>query len=128
MNETSRQADLIVTGIDWLITVDPTRRIIRDAAIAVVDGGFAAVGKSAEIAADRLGLYLAARAGFDVAAAPGLWDRLAVEQPWSLSDDVEHYGSNSVPPHGYMASRAVAVRAIVAEIESKRDEGAPLVP
>ena len=51
MNGTSRQADLIVTGIDWLITVDPTRRIIRDAAIAVVDGGFAAIGKSAEIAA-----------------------------------------------------------------------------
>jgi len=50
MNETRRQADLIVTGIDWLITVDPDRRIIRDSAIAVVDGEFAAIGKSVEIA------------------------------------------------------------------------------
>ena len=52
MNGTRRQADLIVTGIDWLITVDPGRRIIRDAAIAVVDGKFAAIGKSAEITAE----------------------------------------------------------------------------
>ena len=40
MNGTSRQADLIVTGIDWLITVDPTRRIIRDAAIAEGETAF----------------------------------------------------------------------------------------
>ena len=38
MNETSQKADLIIKGIDWLITVDPDRRIIRDAAIAVVNG------------------------------------------------------------------------------------------
>ena len=31
----NRQADLIVRHIDWLITVDPGRRILRDAAIAV---------------------------------------------------------------------------------------------
>ena len=49
MNGSPRKADLLVTGIDWLITVDGTRRIIRDAAIAVVDGKFAAIGKTAEI-------------------------------------------------------------------------------
>src|SRR5262245_9076927 len=48
MNE-PQQADLIVRSIDWLITVDARRRVIRDAAIAVKDGSFAAVGKSAEI-------------------------------------------------------------------------------
>ena len=42
--------DLIITDIDWLITVDPGRRIIRDAAIAVDGGKIVAVGKSAEIA------------------------------------------------------------------------------
>jgi 5-methylthioadenosine/S-adenosylhomocysteine deaminase len=50
MNGAPRQADLLVTGIDWLITVDETRRIIRDAAVAVVDGKFAAIGKTGEIA------------------------------------------------------------------------------
>src|ERR1700686_3417098 len=46
---TASQADLLVRNIDWLITVDAGRRIIRDAAIAVKAGKFAAVGKSAEI-------------------------------------------------------------------------------
>ena len=41
--------DLLVTHIDWLITVDPQRRIIRDAALAVKDGQFVAVGKTADL-------------------------------------------------------------------------------
>lgn len=45
----AQQADLLVRNIDWLITVDPGRRIIRDAAIAVKDGKFAAVGKTTAI-------------------------------------------------------------------------------
>ena len=46
---TASQADLLVRNIDWLITVDAGRRIIRDAGIAVKAGKFAAIGKSAEI-------------------------------------------------------------------------------
>ena len=42
-------ADLLVRNIDWLITVDPTRRVIRDAAIAVKGGRFAAVGKTVDL-------------------------------------------------------------------------------
>jgi 5-methylthioadenosine/S-adenosylhomocysteine deaminase len=45
-----QSADLVVTNIDWLITVDPGRRVIRDAAIAVSGGKIVAIGKSAEIA------------------------------------------------------------------------------
>lgn len=45
----AHHADLLVRNIDWLITVDPTRRVIRDAAVAVKDGKFAAVGKSAAV-------------------------------------------------------------------------------
>jgi 5-methylthioadenosine/S-adenosylhomocysteine deaminase len=43
-------ADLLLTNIDWLITVDSGRRIIRDAAMAVKDGQFAAIGKTDAIA------------------------------------------------------------------------------
>src|SRR5438128_3357776 len=43
-------ADRLILNIDWLITVDGSRRVIRDAGIAVADGTFKAVGKSAEIA------------------------------------------------------------------------------
>jgi 5-methylthioadenosine/S-adenosylhomocysteine deaminase len=55
---TPQRADLIVRNIDWLISVDRERRVLRDAALAVVDGRFAAVGKSADLArewrADRM--------------------------------------------------------------------------
>ena len=50
MNATNK-ADLLVRNIDWLITVDKTRRVIRDAAIAVKNGKFAAIGKSPAISA-----------------------------------------------------------------------------
>jgi len=85
-------------------------------------------GPEVEIRADRLGLYLAARAGYDVSIAPAFWDRVALEQPWSLSDDVEHYGWTRVPPHGYMPSRAAAIRKVVDEIRSKIERGEPLQP
>ncbi len=44
-------AGLLVRNIDWAITVDARRRVIRDAAIAVKDGKFAAIGKSTAIEA-----------------------------------------------------------------------------
>jgi 5-methylthioadenosine/S-adenosylhomocysteine deaminase len=46
-----RSIDLLIRDIDWLVTVDATRRIFRDGAVAVADGKIVAVGKSAEIAA-----------------------------------------------------------------------------
>ena len=48
MNE-AQEADLIITHIDWAITVDAKRRVIRDAAVVVKNGSFAAVGKTAEL-------------------------------------------------------------------------------
>lgn len=48
---TASQADLLVCNIDWLITVDPSRRIIRDAAVAVKNGKFVAIGKTAAVEA-----------------------------------------------------------------------------
>jgi membrane-associated protease RseP (regulator of RpoE activity) len=85
-------------------------------------------GPEVEVRADRLGLYLAARAGYDISVAPAFWDRVALEQPWSLSDDVEHYGWTRVPPHGYMPSRAAAIRKIVSEIQRKIENGETLHP
>ena len=45
-----QSVDLVVANIDWLITVDPGRRIIRDAALAVRGGKIVAIAKAAEIA------------------------------------------------------------------------------
>ena len=47
-----QSVDLVVVNIDWLVTVDPKRRIIRDAAIAVRGGKIVAIAKSAEVAKD----------------------------------------------------------------------------
>ena len=46
----AHEADLIITNIDWAITVDANRRVIRDAALVVRDGLIAAVGKTAALA------------------------------------------------------------------------------
>ena len=46
-----KKADLVIRNIGWLITVDKTRRIIRDAAVAVAKGRIVAIGKTTELAA-----------------------------------------------------------------------------
>jgi 5-methylthioadenosine/S-adenosylhomocysteine deaminase len=67
-----QSVDLIIANIDWLITVDADRRVIRDGAVAVDRGKIVAVGKSAEIARD----FSAARSvdGRATVATPGMID------------------------------------------------------
>lgn len=65
-------ADLLVRNIDWLITVDAGRRIIQDAAIAINEGKFSAIGKTAAIERTwRADLVLD---GKGTVATPGLID------------------------------------------------------
>ena len=45
-----QSVDLLIADIDWLITIDTQRRIIRDASVAVDKGKIVAIGKAAEIA------------------------------------------------------------------------------
>jgi 5-methylthioadenosine/S-adenosylhomocysteine deaminase len=45
-----QSVDLFVSDIDWLITVDRERRVIRDAGVAADGGKIVAVGKSADLA------------------------------------------------------------------------------
>jgi 5-methylthioadenosine/S-adenosylhomocysteine deaminase len=68
----AQAADLVVSDIDWLITVDRDRRVIRDAGIVVKDGSFVAIGKSADIVRE----WQAPRQvdGRDTVATPGLID------------------------------------------------------
>ena len=64
--------DLLIADIDWLITVDAGRRIVRDAAIAVDGGKIVAIGKSVEIAANYSGKRSVD--GRRTVATPGLID------------------------------------------------------
>ena len=45
-----QSVDLVIADIDWLITIDAERRIIRDAAIVVDKGKIVAIDKSSEVA------------------------------------------------------------------------------
>ena len=67
-----QSVDLIIANIDWMITVDADRRVIRDGAVAVDRGKIVAVGKSAEIARD----FNAVRTvdGRSTVATPGMID------------------------------------------------------
>jgi 5-methylthioadenosine/S-adenosylhomocysteine deaminase len=68
----AKSVDLLITDIDWLITVDRNRRIIRDAAIAVEQGKILAVGKTGEIAGRFSGRHRID--GRHSVATPGLID------------------------------------------------------
>jgi 5-methylthioadenosine/S-adenosylhomocysteine deaminase len=46
------KVDVLISGIDWLITVDKERRIIRDASVAILDGRFVRVGKRQDVEQD----------------------------------------------------------------------------
>jgi 5-methylthioadenosine/S-adenosylhomocysteine deaminase len=67
-----QSVDLIIADIPWLITMDPGRRVIRDAAVAVDGGKVVAVGKSGDIKA----CYAAKMSvdGRDTVATPGFVD------------------------------------------------------
>jgi 5-methylthioadenosine/S-adenosylhomocysteine deaminase len=47
--------DLLLRDIDWLITVDAKRRIVRGGAIVIKDGRIAAVGKTEELVRTHVG-------------------------------------------------------------------------
>ena len=66
------RADTLILDIDWLVTVDGKRQIIRDAGIAVADGKFRAIGKSAEI--ERVWAASSTVRGRNRVALPGLID------------------------------------------------------
>lgn len=73
----------------------------------------------AERQADRAGLYLAARAGFDTAIAPAFWRRFGAYN-WRVR--YPQWG------HPSAEARARALETVQAEIAARRDAGQPLIP
>jgi membrane-associated protease RseP (regulator of RpoE activity) len=73
----------------------------------------------AERQADRVGLYLAARAGFDTVIAPAFWRRFG-DHNWRV-----RYPGWS---HPSAEARARALEAVQTELSARRASGQPLVP
>jgi hypothetical protein len=72
-----------------------------------------------EAAADYLGLYVMARAGYDIAEAPQFWRRIAANFPHMMAQAATHPGTSY---------RYVALTKAVEEIRVKLASGAPLMP
>lgn len=73
----------------------------------------------AEQQADRVGLYLAARAGYDTSVAPAFWRRFGASN-WRVR--FPQLG------HASAGSRALALEGVQREIEAKRRAGETLLP
>lgn len=74
-----------------------------------------------ESEADYAGLYIAARAGYDISEAPYFWRRMAVEHPGAIKDS---YNST----HPSAPKRFLALDETIREIEDKRQRGEELLP
>jgi len=74
-----------------------------------------------EAEADYVGLYMMARAGFDISGAPDFWRRIAASYPESIKDSLAAL-------HPATPYRFVLLKETVAEIEEKKSQGAALIP
>ncbi len=108
---------LFGTLIDILIAV--TTGINTQGAFGTVVGRAFSPGFERE--ADYAGLYIVARAGYDITDAAGFWRRMAIEHPGSIE-------KNFLATHPSTPERFVAIEKTVAEIEEKQLLGKVLLP
>jgi hypothetical protein len=101
--------------------IENLRSITPDTSMLIGSGGIKAMPADADAAADRLGIYLAARAGYDVDEAPAFWRRLAASYPPTV---LNGYAAN----HPALPARLAAAEKAVAEVKSKRSGKKALVP
>jgi len=82
--------------------------------------GAGAFSQEFESEADYVGVYYAARAGFDVSGAAKLWRRMAARNPGSI-----HLSGTT---HPSSAKRFIAIEKTAEEVAAKKARSAPLVP
>ena len=83
-------------------------------------------GSKTELRADKIGLVLAARAGYDETVAPAFWERFALEKPWMIRWEPDSKRAKE-PWHARVAERLLAMRKVLGEIARLRTEGRPLL-
>ena len=102
--------------------------VLAAAAGVNTQGGFSNIGASAgagaysqdfESEADYMGLYIFARAGFDLSRGPNFFRRLGAANPNSIA-----YATS----HPTTVHRVLALEQVAREIEAKRVAGLPLLP
>jgi predicted Zn-dependent protease len=101
--------------IDNLAMVQP------DLSMLIGSAGVKAMPRASDAMADRLSIYLLARAGYNVDAAGAFWKRLASQYPATV---LNGHTAN----HPATAYRLAAIDKAVAEVKSKQAGKQPLLP
>ncbi|MET0266891.1 MAG: M48 family metallopeptidase [Duganella sp.] len=112
---TTRSAYTVGSIIDNLIAIRP------DLSMLIGSAGVKPMPQELDAAADRLALYLVARAGYSTAGARAFWQRLATQYPATV---LNGYTAN----HPAVSFRLAAIDKAVAEIKSKQASNKPLTP
>ncbi|HEU4375508.1 MAG TPA: M48 family metallopeptidase, partial [Telluria sp.] len=110
-----RNASTIGSIIDNLVTVKP------DTSMLIGSGGIKAMPEHLDAAADRLAVYLLARANYNIDGDAPFWKRLASTHPVTV---LNGYVAN----HPATAFRVAAIEKAVAEVKAKQAAKKPLVP
>lgn len=115
----------VTKGMLWFATNSQLAFVLAHELVHVIRDHSRKVGrlgvkqKDLEREADYVGLYIMARAGFDIREAPKFWRRIAANFPSMLA---------SARTHPATSQRFVAMKKTVLEINAKRAAGAPLIP
>ncbi|AHE52895.1 M48 family metallopeptidase [Sphingomonas sanxanigenens] len=125
MVDFTQDDDELATVIAHEMAHNILRHRVRLNEAGVSRGLFAQVGRNArltratEIEADRLGVYLMARAGFDPHAAARFWDRLLRQHGAGILADGTHLGRRK---------QVALVTGVAHEIDALKAAGKPLMP
>jgi hypothetical protein len=101
--------------------IDNLKSVTPDTSMLIGSGGIKAMPPEMDAAADRLALYLAARAGYDVDDADNFWKRLNETVPATV---LNGYNAN----HPSLAARLAAIGKAQAEIKADKRAKKALVP
>lgn len=101
--------------------IDKLTAVTPDTAMLIGSGGIKPMPATLDVAADRLAIYLLARANYRLDGVSAFWRRLADSTPAST---LNGYTAN----HPVTSQRSAAVDKAVAEVVAKRNAGKPLTP
>lgn len=113
----AKQGNILIGAIVGALITGATGVDVTDLGAQM---GAAAFSQDFEAEADYVGVYLAARAGFDVTQAASFWRRMGAEHPAAI-----HLAGST---HPSTAMRFLAVESAIEEIATKRTGGRPLIP
>ncbi|UVW27962.1 M48 family metallopeptidase [Massilia sp. H6] len=117
LGHATRQRNAATIGgiIENLTNISP------DTSMLIGSGGIKAMPAALDAAADRLAIYLLARADYRIEGAASFWKRFADTYPATV---LNGHTAN----HPALAQRIAAINSAVAEVKAKRSGKQPLTP